>query len=86
MPALQFGGPQSFRNLAAVALAPSPRATVLVGANGQGKTNLLEAVHYLTTLEALRVGRLPYLVRFATPVTQVAGDLGPGGPAGPRSG
>jgi DNA replication and repair protein RecF len=35
---------QDFRNLTQVELEPSPRTTVLVGLNGQGKTNLLEAI------------------------------------------
>jgi DNA replication and repair protein RecF len=71
---------QDFRNLAAVSLTPSPRATVLVGQNGQGKTNLLEAVYFLSTLKALRATRLHELVRFGSPRAQVGGDFdGPGG-------
>jgi DNA replication and repair protein RecF len=73
---------RDFRNLAAVDLTPSPRATVLVGENGQGKTNLLEAVHTLATLKALRVGRLQDLVRFGAAEARVVGDFG--GPGGPR--
>jgi len=69
-----------FRNLASVELAPSPRATVLVGANGQGKTNLLEAVYFLATLKPLRAVRLAELIRFGQPAARVAGDFdGPGG-------
>ena len=45
---------RDFRNLAEVALTPSPRLTVLLGENGQGKTNLLEAVYLLATLRPLR--------------------------------
>src|SRR5512133_2208122 len=45
---------RDFRNLAAVDLTPSPRATILLGENGQGKTNLLEAIYLLTTLKPLR--------------------------------
>lgn len=58
---------QDFRNLAEVSLAPSPRLTVLLGPNGQGKTNLLEAVYLLTTLRPLRAARLAELVRFGQP-------------------
>jgi DNA replication and repair protein RecF len=69
-----------FRNLAAVELAPSPRATILLGENGQGKTNLLEAIYFLTTLKPLRGSRLQELVRFGTDRAQVAADFdGPGG-------
>ena len=45
---------QEFRNLTASELVPAPGLTVLVGANGEGKTNLLEAVAYLATLSSFR--------------------------------
>jgi DNA replication and repair protein RecF len=71
---------RDFRNLAAVDLAPSPRATILLGENAQGKTNLLEAVYLLATLKPLRAARLQELVRFGEERAQVAGDFdGPGG-------
>ena len=69
-----------FRNLAEVALRPSPRTTVLVGDNGQGKTNLLEAIFFLTTLKPLRAARLSELVRFGAERAVVSGEMeGPGG-------
>lgn len=43
-----------FRNYAELHLELSPGVTVLVGANGQGKTNLLEAIGYLATLSSFR--------------------------------
>ncbi len=71
---------QDFRNLAAVALAPSPRTTVLVGQNGQGKTNLLEAIYFLATLKPLRATRLQELIRFGAARALVSGRFeGPGG-------
>ena len=71
---------RDFRNLAQVSLAPSPRATVLVGENGQGKTNLLEAITFLATLKALRATRLQELIRFGSDRSEVAGVFdGPGG-------
>jgi DNA replication and repair protein RecF len=71
---------RDFRNLASVNLTPSARSTVLVGQNGQGKTNLLEAIYFLSTLKALRATRLHELVRFGNPRAQIAGDFeGPGG-------
>lgn len=71
---------QDFRNLEAVELAPSPRATILVGENGQGKTNLLEAVYVLATLKPLRASRVSELVRFGQERAAVAGTFqGPGG-------
>ncbi len=69
-----------FRNIARASLEASPRATVLFGRNGQGKTNLLEAIHLLTTLKPLRAGRLAELVRFGEERAQVGGTFeGPGG-------
>jgi DNA replication and repair protein RecF len=69
-----------FRNFAEARLQPSERSTILVGENGQGKTNLLEAIYLLTTLKPLRAARLGELVRFGTARARVAGDLAlPGG-------
>jgi DNA replication and repair protein RecF len=70
-----------FRNLERASLAPSPRATVLVGENGQGKTNFLESIYLLATLKPLRASRLAELVRFGADRARVACDLAaPGGP------
>ena len=38
---------QNFRNLQSVDLEPSPSFNFIVGANGSGKTSLLEAIFYL---------------------------------------
>jgi DNA replication and repair protein RecF len=71
---------QDFRNIAQASFAPSPRATILVGRNGQGKTNVLEAVYLLATLKPLRASRLAELLRFGQPMAKVAADFeSPGG-------
>ncbi len=71
---------RDFRNIALAELAPSPRATLLVGANGQGKTNLLEAIYFACTLRPLRTARLAELPRFGVATARVAlRVLGPGG-------
>jgi DNA replication and repair protein RecF len=54
-----------FRNLERVLLEPHPRFNVLAGENGQGKTNLLEAVYLLGTLRSFRASKTEELVRFA---------------------
>jgi len=64
---------RDFRNIEAADLEPGPRATVIVGPNGQGKTNLLEAVYLLATLKPLRTARLAELPRFGTKACRVEG-------------
>lgn len=44
----------NFRNLATVSFAPDPRFNVFAGRNGQGKTNLLEAVYLLSAVKSFR--------------------------------
>jgi DNA replication and repair protein RecF len=71
---------RDFRNVREARIDPSPRATVLVGPNGQGKTNLLEALFLLCTLKPLRATRLAELVRFGAERARVEGEFeGPGG-------
>ncbi len=43
-----------FRNLRSIDLTPAPGANLFVGANGQGKTSLLEAIDYACTLRSFR--------------------------------
>jgi DNA replication and repair protein RecF len=45
---------RTFRNIESAALDPSPTFNVLIGQNGQGKTNILEAIHLLATLKSFR--------------------------------
>jgi DNA replication and repair protein RecF len=52
-----------FRSYAVVDVALGPGVSVFVGANGQGKTNLVEAVAYLSTLSSHRVAADQPLVR-----------------------
>ena len=52
-----------YRNYARAELDLGPGATVLVGRNGQGKTNLVEAIGYLATLGSHRVTGDQALIR-----------------------
>ena len=53
-----------FRNYTAAELRPDPEGlTVIRGANGQGKTNLLEAIGWLATLSSFRGSPREALVR-----------------------
>jgi DNA replication and repair protein RecF len=56
-------GARGFRNLEPLALQPGPRFNVLHGDNGQGKSNLLEALDYLGTLRSFRAARTDDLIR-----------------------
>jgi DNA replication and repair protein RecF len=53
-----------FRSYERVVVEFGPGACVLVGANGVGKTNLVEALAYVATLESHRVATDAPLVRF----------------------
>lgn len=64
---------ESFRNLGQVSVTPSARTTIAVGENGQGKTNLLEALYYLATLKPLRANTLKELVQFGAGRARVQG-------------
>jgi DNA replication and repair protein RecF len=55
---------RDFRNLRRVTLAPPADGTVLIGDNGHGKTNFLEAVYYLRLLRSVRGARDTDVVMF----------------------
>ena len=55
-----------FRSYASVDVVLGPGVSVFVGANGQGKTNLVEAIEYLSTLSSHRVSSDLPLVRAGT--------------------
>lgn len=54
---------KNYRNIAQAEFCPGPELTVLCGANGQGKTNLLEAVWLLTGGKSFRGAKDPELIR-----------------------
>jgi len=64
-----------FRSYESVELALEPGATALVGPNGQGKTNLVEAVGYLATLGSHRVASDTALVRLGASQAVVRGRV-----------
>ncbi|HEY0778433.1 MAG TPA: DNA replication and repair protein RecF [Gemmatirosa sp.] len=55
---------RDFRNLERVAFDLAPAGLAVVGENGHGKTNLLEAIYYLQLLRSVRGARDAELVRF----------------------
>jgi DNA replication and repair protein RecF len=66
---------RDFRSYTEVELALEPGVTSLVGPNGQGKTNLVEAVGYLATLSSHRVAQDAPLVRLGAPRAVVRGNV-----------
>lgn len=52
-----------FRSYREVVLALEPGVVTFIGENGQGKTNLVEAIGYLATLSSHRVAADAALVR-----------------------
>ena len=55
---------RSFRNLVAVDVELGARFNVIAGANGQGKTNLLEAIYVLGTSKSFRSSKMTDVVSF----------------------
>jgi DNA replication and repair protein RecF len=64
-----------FRSYAAAELPLEPGTTTLVGLNGQGKTNLVEAIGYLATLSSHRVATDQPLVRFGAEQAVIRGAV-----------
>jgi DNA replication and repair protein RecF len=64
-----------FRNLAAATTGFSGRINLVLGANGQGKSNLLEAVAVLGNLRSFRSSRFPPLVRHGEAAFRLAAEV-----------
>ena len=66
---------QNFRNIPLTQLALTGRLQFFVGANGQGKTNLLEAVGCLTALRSFRTADHKLLIAHGQAEAAIAGTL-----------
>ncbi len=64
-----------FRNVQAVTIEPGRHFNLLYGRNGQGKTNLLEAMYLLGSPRSFRSFRLPELVRHGRKIAQIQGTV-----------
>jgi len=69
---------RDFRNLEHVDLSPPAAGWVVVGENGQGKTNLLEAIHYLQLLRSSRGARDTDVVRFGAEAFHISAQVDTG--------
>ena len=72
----------NFRNYDRAEICPGPAPVVLTGANGAGKTNLLEAVSYLAPGRGLRGARLATVARVGSDHRGWAVAASVAGPAG----
>ena len=66
---------RDFRGYEQAELHPAPGLTAVVGENGQGKSNLLEAVAYLATLESFRGAPTEAMVRVGADTAVVRAEL-----------
>ena len=65
-----------YRNYRTLDLQPSAGLNVVVGANGQGKSNILEAIYLLATTRSMRAHRDQELVRIDTELARVVARVG----------
>ena len=66
---------QDYRNIRALEFSPAPELTVICGQNGQGKTNLLEAVWLMTGSKSFRGSKDAELIREDAPFALLEGDV-----------
>lgn len=62
---------QDFRNLAQVSIEPHPRFNIVEGRNGQGKTNLLEAIGLLGSFRSFRDAKNRELIGFGASCARI---------------
>lgn len=67
-----------YRNYANLCLALEPGLTIISGDNGQGKTNLLEAIYLLSGRSPLRFGGNAELVRWGAATAIISGRVSAG--------
>lgn len=75
---------QQIRNLHSVSIEPSPHINILHGANGSGKTSVLEALHMLGLGRSFRTQNVRHLIQHQTGHCMVAADIDPLGIGSPQ--
>ncbi|ALM50862.1 DNA replication/repair protein RecF [Halomonas huangheensis] len=66
---------QGLRNLQALDVSPGPRINLISGANGSGKTSLLEGIHILGMGRSFRARRLPQVITHDADAVTLHGRL-----------
>jgi DNA replication and repair protein RecF len=70
---------RNYRNFGELRLEFPEAGAMIIGPNGSGKTNLLEAIYYLEIFRSFRGARDSELVRFGEDVFRVEGSIRNGG-------
>jgi DNA replication and repair protein RecF len=70
---------ENFRNLEPAEHSFHPNANIIVGRNGQGKTNLLEAIYFLATTKSFRTRHVDSVARFGAQSVFAGGHVERGG-------
>lgn len=65
---------RAFRNYESLDLEPDPGLTLIVGPNGQGKTNLVEAIYFLCLGRSFRERRDKRLIMFGSQASVLRGE------------
>ncbi len=66
---------ENFRNYEKEVILLTPGVNVFFGLNGQGKTNVLEAIYYLLTGKSYRVQREQELIRWGQTNFDIYGEF-----------
>ena len=66
---------QNFRNYENLHLDADPGINLIVGENAQGKTNIIEAIHYLGSGKSFRCQKTGEMVRFGADFGEINGDI-----------
>ncbi len=76
---------RDYRSYSELLFEPASGVNFLLGPNAAGKTNLLEAINYLSTLRSPRTSRDGDLVRWGSGSFYIKGQLETGGPGSART-
>ena len=66
---------RNFRNYETLRLELSPNVNLIIGENAQGKTNILEAIHFLSTAKSHRTPRDDDLIQNGKPWFYLKGEV-----------
>jgi DNA replication and repair protein RecF len=69
----------NFRNFESASIKPGENFNLFYGMNGQGKTNLLEAIYVLGNSRSFRYAKLPDLIRQGQSYSKILGGISSGG-------